>query len=128
MLIKIANFAHKLALSDRLNRRNLWLHLEHWQATDGDELNTFATITTEANQQLAPIQPRVPVIIEKADWPVWLGEVEGDVPGLLRPAPEAVLRLWLADKRVGNVKNNGPALLAPACARETAQPALGPCV
>jgi hypothetical protein len=27
------------------------------------------------------------------------------------PAPEDVLRLWSADKRVGNVKNNGPELL-----------------
>jgi putative SOS response-associated peptidase YedK len=84
---------------------------EHWESADGHRLNTFATITTEANQQLSMIQPRMPVIIEKADWPVWLGEVEGDVLALLRPAPEDVLRLWLADKRVGNVKNNGPELL-----------------
>jgi putative SOS response-associated peptidase YedK len=96
---------------------------EHWRSADGDELTTFATITTEANQQLAPIQPRMPVIIEKADWPVWLGEVEGDVPALLRPAPETVLRLWLADQRVGNVKNNGPELLEQHGV-ETAQPAL----
>jgi putative SOS response-associated peptidase YedK len=84
---------------------------EHRQSADGDELNTFATITTEANQLLSPIQPRMPAIIEKADWPVWLGEVEGDVPALLRPAAENVLRLWLTDRRVGNVKNNGPELL-----------------
>ena len=86
---------------------------EHWQSADGDELNTFATITTEANYQLSMIQPRMPVIIEKADWPVWLGETEGNVPALLRPAPEDVLQLWPADKRVGNVRNNGPELLNP---------------
>jgi putative SOS response-associated peptidase YedK len=34
---------------------------EHWQSADGDELNTFATITTEANHQLSMIQPRMPV-------------------------------------------------------------------
>ena len=90
---------------------------------EGDELTTFATITTEANRQLSQIQPRMPVIIEKADWPVWLGEVEGNVPALLRPAPETVLRLWLADKRVGNVKNNGPELLEQHGV-ETAQPAM----
>ena len=96
---------------------------EHWQSADRDELTTFATITTEANRQLSPIQPRMPVIIEKADWPVWLGEVEGNVPALLRPAPENVLRLWLADKRVGNVKNNGPELLEQHRV-ETEQPVL----
>src|SRR6202034_1175849 len=35
---------------------------EHWRSADGDELTTFATITTEANRQLSPIQPRMPVI------------------------------------------------------------------
>ena len=78
-----------------------------------ETLRTFATITTEANLQLAMIQPRMPVIIEKADWPTWLGEVEGDVPALLRTAPEDVLRFWPVAKRVGNVKSNGPELLEP---------------
>jgi putative SOS response-associated peptidase YedK len=59
------------------------------------------------------IQLRMPVIIEKADWPIWLGEVEGDVLALLRPAPEDVLRVWPVAKRVGNVKSNGPELLEP---------------
>ena len=36
----------------------------------------------------------MPVIIERADWPIWLGEAEGDVPALLRPAPEDALRFW----------------------------------
>jgi putative SOS response-associated peptidase YedK len=59
------------------------------------------------------IQPRMPVIVEKADWPVWLGEVEGDVSALLRAAPEDVLRFWPVAKRVGNVRSNGPELLEP---------------
>jgi putative SOS response-associated peptidase YedK len=65
---------------------------EEWESPADETLRTFATITTEANLQLAMIQPRMPVIIEKADWPTWLGEVEGDVPALLRTAPEDVLR------------------------------------
>jgi putative SOS response-associated peptidase YedK len=86
---------------------------EEWRWPEGETLNTFSTITTDANQQLSLIQPRMPVIIEKADWPVWLGEAEGDVAALMRPAPEDVLRAWPVDKRVGNVKNNGPELLEP---------------
>jgi putative SOS response-associated peptidase YedK len=61
---------------------------------------TFATITTDANELLAPIQDWMPVIIEKADWPVWLGEAEGDPATLLRPAPNDVLRLWQIDEKV----------------------------
>jgi putative SOS response-associated peptidase YedK len=86
---------------------------EEWSSPDGETLRTFATITTDANQQLFAIQPRMPVIIEKIDWPTWLGEAAGDVAALLRPAPEDVLRMWPIDKRVGNVRNDGPELLEP---------------
>lgn len=47
---------------------------EAWASPEGETIQTFATMTTEANSQLHGIQPRMPVIIEKADWPVWLGE------------------------------------------------------
>ena len=55
----------------------------------------------------------MPVIIERADWPLWLGEADGDPASLLRPAPENVLRLWPVGKAVGNVRNDGPQLLEP---------------
>src|SRR3954451_516003 len=84
---------------------------EEWRSPDGEKLRTFATITTDANQQLSAIQDRMPVIIEPEDWPLWLGEAEGDPATLLRPAAEDVLRIWPVDKKVGNVRNDGPELL-----------------
>jgi putative SOS response-associated peptidase YedK len=86
---------------------------EEWQSPEGERLQTFATITTEANELLAPIQDRMPVIIEKTDWPVWLGEADGDPAALLRPAPDDVLRVWQVHKKVGNVWNDGPDLIKP---------------
>ncbi len=86
---------------------------EEWPSPEGEALTTFSTITTDANRQLSGIQPRMPVVIERADWPIWPGEAEGAVAALLRPAPQDVLRLWPVDKRVGNVRNDGPALLEP---------------
>ena len=86
---------------------------EEWRSPEGEKLGTFATITTDANMLLAPIQDRMPVIIERAEWPVWLGEVGGDPSALLRPAPEGVLRFWPVDKKVGNVRNDGPELIQP---------------
>jgi putative SOS response-associated peptidase YedK len=82
-----------------------------WRTTDGQRLQTFATITTDANNLLAQIQDRMPVIIERVDWPLWLGEADGDVTALLRPAAEDVLRFWPVDKKVGNVRNDGPELI-----------------
>jgi putative SOS response-associated peptidase YedK len=59
---------------------------------EGETLRTFATITTDANRQLSTIQDRMPVIIEPENWPLWLGEAEGDAAALLRPTAEDVLR------------------------------------
>ena len=33
------------------------------------------------------------VLVEPADWPLWLGEVEGDPATLLQPAPDHTLAL-----------------------------------
>jgi putative SOS response-associated peptidase YedK len=78
-----------------------------------DVLRTFAIITTEANAQMAVLHNRMPVILEAEDWSVWLGEAEGDPQGLLKPAKEGILRIWPVDKRVGNVRNDGPELIKP---------------
>lgn len=86
---------------------------EAWDSHDGETLHTFSTLTTDANQTLSAIQPRMPVIIEKTDWPLWLGEAQGDVAALLRPTAETLLWVWPVDKRVGHVKNDGPDLLEP---------------
>jgi putative SOS response-associated peptidase YedK len=86
---------------------------ETWHSPEGERLETFSTITTNANQLLASIQDRMPVIIERENWPLWLGEAEGDPTMLLRPAAEDVLRFWPIDKKVGNVRNDGPGLVEP---------------
>jgi putative SOS response-associated peptidase YedK len=44
--------------------------------------------------------------------------VEGDPATLLRAAPEDVLRLWPVNKKVGNVRNDGPDLIEPIVDRE----------
>jgi putative SOS response-associated peptidase YedK len=88
----------------------LW---EGWRSPSGDVLRSFAIVTTQANQQMSALHERMPVILEAADWPVWLGEVAGDPAALIRPLPDGVLRLWPVDRRVGQVRNDGPDLLTP---------------
>jgi putative SOS response-associated peptidase YedK len=60
---------------------------------------------------MAKLHERMPVILEPADWPVWLGEVEGNPAALLRPAGEDVLRLWPVSRRVKAPRNNDAQLL-----------------
>jgi putative SOS response-associated peptidase YedK len=62
------------------------------------------------------LHDRMPVILAEGDWPKWLGEEwasEQDLLALLKPCADLVLKIWLVDKMVGNVKNNGPQLIAP---------------
>jgi putative SOS response-associated peptidase YedK len=89
---------------------------EGWRSPEGDILRTYAIATTTANVEMSALHERMPVILEPADWPEWLGETPGNPVDLLRPLPEGVLRLWPVDKRVGNVRNDGPELLEPLAA------------
>ena len=89
---------------------------EGWRSPEGDILRSFAILTTTANTEMSALHERMPVILEQADWPAWLDEEPGDPTLLLRPAPEGILRIWPIDKRVGNVRNDGPELLEPIAA------------
>ena len=62
----------------------LW---EGYRWLDGTVLRTFAIITTGANADMTGLHNRMPVILDQADWPEWLGEAEGDRTAMLRPGP-----------------------------------------
>jgi putative SOS response-associated peptidase YedK len=59
------------------------------------------------------IHDRMPVVLEPADWPAWLGETEGDPSHLLRAAGEELLRSWLVSRDVNSPRHNRPNLLDP---------------
>jgi putative SOS response-associated peptidase YedK len=86
----------------------LW---ESWRDPTGEILRTFTILTTAANDDMAWLHDRMPVIIEAADWPVWLGEDAGEYQALLRPAASGVVRLWPVSRAVNNVRNNAADLL-----------------
>ena len=86
----------------------LW---EAWRDPAGEILRTFTILTTTANATMRPLHERMTVILERQDWPVWLGETPGDPLALLRPAPEDILRIWPVSRAVNSVRNNGAALL-----------------
>lgn len=60
---------------------------------DGRIERSFCIVTIAANELMAPIHDRMPVVLEEPDWALWLGEVEGDPASLLRRPPAGVLRL-----------------------------------
>ena len=83
---------------------------ENWRSEGDEVVRTFAVVTTEANAPMRAVHDRMPVILAPGDWTEWL---EGDDPaGLMRPAPDDLLRFWPVSKAVNSPRNNGPELLA----------------
>jgi putative SOS response-associated peptidase YedK len=90
----------------------LW---EGWRSAEGEVVRSFAIITTAANTEMRALHERMPLVLEPADWPRWLGETDAgaDAAGLLRPAAAGRLRFWPVSSRVNSPRNNDADLLAP---------------
>jgi putative SOS response-associated peptidase YedK len=90
----------------------LW---ESWRDTDGQPLETFTILTTTANERLAAIHNRMPVIVERKDYARWLDAPSASEPSaeLLRAATPDRIDLWPVSDRVGNTRNNDDVLLDP---------------
>jgi putative SOS response-associated peptidase YedK len=67
---------------------------ETW-SKDGSEIDTCAILTTSANAMLSAIHDRMPVILNPADFGLWLALDTGQdvVARLMRPAGEDVLAM-----------------------------------
>jgi putative SOS response-associated peptidase YedK len=84
---------------------------EGWKAETGKVIRSFAIITTTANESMAQIHGRMPVILDPSTWPAWLGEEEGDAADLLKPAGDSLLETWPVSLSVNSPRHNGPELL-----------------
>ena len=82
-----------------------------WKGPTGEVVRSFAVVTTAANATMRQLHDRMPLVVEPADWPAWLGETDADPAALLRPAAEDVLRLWPVSRAVNNARNNNRDLL-----------------
>jgi putative SOS response-associated peptidase YedK len=109
---KPAKQPHAVARADgeTMALAGLW---EGFRWPDGRVERSFVIITTAANASLAALHDRMPVVLEPADWPLWLGEATGDAAALLRPAGEKVLRVWAVGRQVNSPRNDGADLLLP---------------
>ena len=88
----------------------LW---DAWRDKDGHWLQSFAIITTEANELMARIHPRTPVILHTRDYDRWLDREEFQrLPtDLLRPLESEEMEMYEANPLVNSVRNNGPDML-----------------
>ena len=90
----------------------LW---EDWQGTHGEVMVSAIIITTEPNEVMAEIHNRMPVILPKEAWGLWLDPASQvrEVQPLLVPYPAELMAAYPVGSAVGNTRNDGPELIVP---------------
>ncbi|MEU6021749.1 SOS response-associated peptidase [Micromonospora sp. NPDC047134] len=84
-----------------------------WEAPSGPLL-TFSVLTTAALGELAEVHDRMPLLLPPQRWATWLGSSE-EPTSLLAPPPLdwlAGIEIRPVGTAVGNVRNDGPELIA----------------
>ena len=90
----------------------LW---EHWER-EGSVIESCTLLTTEANELMARLHHRMPVILEREDYEEWLDPSVQKADALLhlmRPFSGAEMRAVPVNKVVNNARNEGPGCVEP---------------
>jgi len=99
----------------------LW---EQWRDKDSPdeegepfELHSCTIITCEANEAMAKVHDRMPVVLPPGAWDLWLDPAISDAEAatsLLVPAPPSLIRMHPVSTEVNSARNNGAHLIEPA--------------
>ena len=90
----------------------LW---ETWKDPKGKAIPSCTIITTAANEYVAPIHHRMPVILPRESEEPWLDagiEEAASLTQMLVPAPEGYLHAYEVSTMVNYASNNGPEVMA----------------
>jgi len=104
----------------------LW---ETWTGPNGEEIDTAAIVTTQANATLHPIHHRTPVILEKEEFEPWLDCAHVDAheaATLLKPVREDRMDAYEVSPAINRVVNDGPQVLEPYTAPDVVEEAPKP--
>jgi putative SOS response-associated peptidase YedK len=94
----------------------LW---EFWRPPDdpdADPIRSCVIITTEANELVAPIHDRMPVILPPSAWERWLDPANQDldaIKAMLVPSPASDFEVYPVGTGVNDVANEGSELVEP---------------
>ncbi len=91
----------------------LW---EIWHDPDGGELRTCSILTTDANAFMQQYHHRMPVILHKDDYALWLSPKEEPLPvlqDLMKAYDVDGLQAYEVSRAVNRVSNDTPSLIEP---------------
>ncbi len=104
----------------------LW---ECWTGPNGEEMETAAIVTTNANRLLTPIHARMPVIVQPEAFDLWLNCADVDATtaaALIAPAPDNLLESYEVSTAVNRTANDNPKLVERLAATPVPAPASKP--
>lgn len=82
---------------------------EHWFDHEvGRRIRTFCVLTCPANELMAEIHDRMPVILHPKDYQRWIANIEPDPKDLLEPFPSELMTAWPVSTKVNKPQNNTP--------------------
>lgn len=87
----------------------------HLQGPNGEIMVSTCIITIEPNELMAGIHIRMPVILPKTSWGLWMdpSAQTREVQPLLVPYPAELMPARPVSSAVRNVRNEGPELILP---------------
>lgn len=85
----------------------LW---EHWQAPDGQVVESCTIVTVDANALIAALHDRMPLIVAPEDYDAWLAAESKELPHAVAAGD---MRYYPVSPLVSNARNDVPACLAP---------------
>jgi putative SOS response-associated peptidase YedK len=91
----------------------LW---ENWIGPNGEEMESAAIITTEANKEMGAVHHRAPVIVPPEQFDFWLdctNVSEQEAASLFAPAADGSMQVYEISSAVNRVANDSAELLKP---------------
>lgn len=89
---------------------------DHWEK-DGEDIDSFSILVTDANDTIRGLHDRMPVILKEEDYDRWLDpniQKVRDIEDLLVPYTDKAMHYYPVSKDVNSPKNNQSELLNPA--------------
>ena len=90
----------------------LW---ESWSSPEGSEIDSCTILTMAPNERMAAIHDRMPVILERADYGLWLDggpEATSAAQALLRASPDEATSAYPVSSHVNNPRNDDARCIA----------------
>jgi putative SOS response-associated peptidase YedK len=110
---------NKIPMYIHVNDRELFAFAglwDEWTSPDGEVIRTCTIITTEANNSVAPVHDRMPVIVRAEHEALWLDPDIREVTQLtpvLAALPDEAIKMYQVSPRVNSPSQDLPELVEP---------------